>query len=74
MADYRDTAVIPRGPRRDPRRLFTPHQLTQVADRQDHVCADCDEDLPEVFQIYHIVRWSEGGRTRVADFTTRAQD
>jgi superfamily II DNA or RNA helicase len=53
------------GPRRDPRRLFSANQRTHIADRQHHVCAECNEDLPEVFHVHHVVPWSEGGRTDI---------
>ena len=57
--------VSTEGPRRDPRRLFSQSQRTHIADRQHHVCAECREDLPEVFHVHHVVPWSEGGRTDI---------
>ena len=58
-------AIGEQGPRRDPRRLFSANQRTHIADRQHHACAECGNDLPEVFHVHHVVPWSEGGRTDI---------
>lgn len=51
------------GPRRDPRRLFSPSERTQIAARQHHLCSVCEGDLPDTYHVHHIVPWADGGRT-----------
>jgi HNH endonuclease len=72
MVDRTYNEVSTEGPRRDPRRLFSAHQRVQIADRQHHVCTECNEDLPGVFHVHHVVPWSDGGRTTVVDLTRMA--
>jgi superfamily II DNA or RNA helicase len=64
-ADHRDGGVNAQGPRRDPRRLFSVHQRSEIVSRQHHVCVECSEDLPELFHVHHVIPWSEGGRTDI---------
>jgi superfamily II DNA or RNA helicase len=51
------------GPRRDPRRLFSSNERTRIASRQHWQCAECKDDLPQVFHVHHVTPWSEGGVT-----------
>lgn len=51
------------GPRRDPRRLFSPSERSHIAARQHHACNVCTKDLPDGFHVHHVTPWSEGGLT-----------
>jgi superfamily II DNA or RNA helicase len=51
------------GPRRDPRRLFTDAQRTRIASRQRWQCHECENDLPDIFHVHHVIPWAIGGLT-----------
>ena len=56
-----------RGPRRDPRRLFTPHERLLISAQQHHRCGVCNGDLPAVFHVHHKIPWADGGLTEVSN-------
>jgi superfamily II DNA or RNA helicase len=58
------TDHIQEGPRRDPRRLFSPAERAQIAARQHMACAVCGQDLPAIFHVHHVIPWADGGLTQ----------
>ena len=58
------TEHVQEGPRRDPRRLFSATERTQIAARQHRACAVCSQDLPEIFHVHHVIPWADGGLTQ----------
>jgi superfamily II DNA or RNA helicase len=51
------------GPRRDPRRLFAPHERLQISAKQGHRCGVCHEELSNLFHVHHKIPWADGGPT-----------
>ncbi len=48
----------------DPRRFFTPDEVTAAWLRQDRKCRECQRDVPrDLLEGDHIIPWSRGGRT-----------
>jgi superfamily II DNA or RNA helicase len=58
------TEYVQEGPRRDPRRLFSPAERTQIAAKQHRACAVCNRDLPEAYHVHHVIAWADGGLTQ----------
>ena len=48
----------------DPRRYFTPAEVTAAWLRQDRKCRDCGRDVPrDLVEGDHVIAWSSGGLT-----------